>query len=88
MIDLLFSKQEEWATENNMEEKLVEYAKSLALDGDVFKMKLEASESAAVVQQDLSLGNNLKLSGTPTIYVNGEQVAADFVEAKVKELLK
>ena len=88
MIDILYANQEEWSGENNMENKLIEYAKEIGLDGEVFKTKLDDGELAAVVQQDVSLGNSLRLSGTPTIYVNGEQVAANFVEAKVKELLK
>jgi protein-disulfide isomerase len=88
MIDLLFSKQEEWSAEAKIEDKLTEYAKSLGLDEKVFKEKLNSAEVAAAVQQDINLGDSLKLSGTPTIYVNGEQVAADFVAAKVTELLK
>lgn len=88
MIDLLFSKQEEWSVETKIEDKLVEYAKSLGLDEKVFKEKLNSPEVAAVVQKDINLGDSLRLSGTPTVYVNGEQVAADFVVAKVNELLK
>lgn len=88
MIDLLYEKQNEWSAEAKIEDKLIEYAKSLNLDENEFKMRLESTESASVVKQDIDLGDSLQLSGTPTIYVNGEQVAADFVEAKVKELLK
>lgn len=88
MIDLLFETQEEWTGESKIEEMLVEYAKSLGLDEKIFKEKLNSAEVAAVVQQDISLGNSLRLSGTPTVYVNGEQVAVDFVMNKVTELLK
>ncbi len=88
MIDLLFVKQEEWSVAPKIEDKLVEYAKSLRLDEKIFLEKLNSTEVAVAVQQDVNLGNSLKLSGTPTIYVNGEQVAADFVVAKVNELLK
>lgn len=88
MMDLLFSKQEEWSVESKIEDKMVEYAKGLELDEKVFKEKLNSAEVAAVVQKDINLGDSLKLSGTPTVFVNGEQVAADFVVAKVNELLK
>lgn len=88
MIDLLFSKQNEWSAEPKIEDKLAEYAKSLGLDETSFRIKLNSAEVAASVQQDIDLGDSLKLSGTPTIYVNGEQVAPDFVVAKVNELLK
>lgn len=88
MMDLLFSKQDEWANDPKIEDRLVEYAKSLGLDGTVFKNKLNSSEVSVAVQQDINVGDSLQLSGTPTIFVNGEQVAPDFVITKVNELLK
>ncbi len=88
MIDLLFNKQEEWSVAPKIEDKLIEYVKSLGLDEKIFMEKLNSTEVANMVQQDITLGDSLKLSGTPTVYVNGEQVAPDFVVAKVTELLK
>jgi protein-disulfide isomerase len=88
MVDLLYNKQDEWTGDTNVETRLIGYATSLGLDGNVFKMDLESATTAAVVQQDVDLGNSLQLTGTPTIYVNGEQVGAEFVLAKVKDLLK
>jgi protein-disulfide isomerase len=88
MIDLLFSKQNEWSTESKIEDKLVEYAKSLGLDEKTFKDKLNSTETVAAVQEDVKVGDGLRLLGTPTIYVNGEQVAVDFVVDKVNQLLK
>lgn len=88
MIDLLFEKQEEWSAASKIEDKLVEYVKSLGLDEKLFMEKLSSAEVAAVVQTDINLGNRLRLSGTPTIYINGEQIAPDFAVAKVTELLK
>ena len=88
MIDLLFSKQEEWSSKSKIEEKLTEYAISLGIDGKTFSDDLNSASVAAAVQDDIKLGDSLKLSGTPTIFVNGEQVAADFVVDKVNELLK
>ncbi len=88
MIDLLYSKQKEWSAEPKIEEKLTEYAVSLGLDGKTFRKDLNSASVSAAVQEDIKVGDNLKLSGTPTIFVNGEQVAADFVVDKVNELLK
>jgi len=87
MMDLLFEKQEEWSVEPKIEDKLVEYAIGLGLDGPTFKNKLNSSETASAVQQDINVGDSLRLSGTPTIYVNGELVAQGFVIEKVNELL-
>lgn len=87
MIDLLFEKQEEWSIEPKIEDKLIEYAVNLGLDGANFREKLNSGEVATAVQQDINVGDSLRLSGTPTIYVNGEQVAPGFVMAKVNEIL-
>lgn len=87
MIDLLYSKQDEWAVNSDIENTLVSYAKSLGLDENTFKSDLNSAEVAATVKNDIDLGDSLQLSGTPTIYVNGEQIGADFVVAKVNELL-
>lgn len=88
MMELMFDKQEEWADEGNPDEKFVAYAKSLGLDEKIFEEKYKSKETDELVGVDFSLGNRLQLSGTPTFFVNGEQVASPYVLAKVKELLK
>ena len=88
LVDLLFSKQDEWAAATNIEDQLASYAVSLGLDDKTFRVKMNSPEVATAVQQDIDLGDSLQLSGTPTIYVNGEQVATEFVVAKVNDLLK
>lgn len=84
----LFAKQDEWSGVTRIEEVLVRYAKELGLDEEIFLEKLNSTDVSTTIQTDMILGNSLKLSGTPTIFVNGEQVAGDFVVAKVNELLK
>jgi protein-disulfide isomerase len=88
MVDLLFDKQGEWSASSKVDEKLLEYASGLGLNKEVFKEALSSASVSATVQKDLLLGDSLRLSGTPTVYVNGEQVAADFVVSKVNDLLK
>lgn len=88
MIDLLFDKQEEWSTDTKIGDKLTGYAKSLGLDEKEFVETLNSASVSAAIALDQNLGNSLRLPGTPTIYVNGEQVSSDFVVAKVTELLK
>lgn len=88
MIDLLFDKQDEWSSDPKIENKLTEYAKELGLDEKIFIENLNSASVSAAVTLDLNLGNSLRLPGTPTIFVNGEQVSSDFVVAKVTELLK
>lgn len=88
MMALMFDKQTEWSDKGNPDELFIGYAKSLGLDEKAFAEKMNSDETDKFVGIDASLGNRLKLSGTPTIFVNGEQVATSFVLDRVKELLK
>jgi protein-disulfide isomerase len=88
MMNIMFEKQDVWSESKNPELLFVEYAKSIGLDGAKFEVTMKSKEVADFVQSDASLAANLQLSGTPTIFVNGEQVGAPFVLDKVKELLK
>ncbi|MBI1871955.1 DsbA family protein [Candidatus Collierbacteria bacterium] len=70
-----------------VDEIFVSLAKSLGLDEKLFIEKYESEETDKAVATDFALANRLKLSGTPTFFVNGEQVAANFVLDKVKQAL-
>lgn len=87
MMTLLYDKQEEWSAVDKPQEKFVDYAKSLGLDGKVFLEKINSKEVDDNVLTDANLAASLRLSGTPTFFINGEQVGAPFVVDKVKELL-
>lgn len=87
MVDIMFEKQEEWSAVSSPEDSLAGYAKGLGLDEKSFREKLNSDEVAKNVQVDADLAASLRLSGTPTIFVNGEQVGAPFVVDKVKQLL-
>ncbi|OGD84090.1 hypothetical protein A2572_03100 [Candidatus Collierbacteria bacterium RIFOXYD1_FULL_40_9] len=87
MMNLMFDKQTEWSGINKPERQFVEYAKSLGLDELKFEEAMNSNEVAVLVQTDASLANRLQLSGTPTIFVNGELVGAPFVMEKVKGIL-
>ncbi len=87
-VNRLFDRQSEWSSLDNPEEKFVSYAKELGLLEDDFLKKLKSDETDKLVGEDYALGNRLKLQGTPTFYVNGEQVSANFLKSKVEDLLK
>jgi protein-disulfide isomerase len=86
MMDLMFDKQSEWSDIKNPEKKFVEYARAWVLKKK-FEETMNSKEVAEMVQIDASLAARLQLSGTPTIFVNGEQVGVPFVMDKVKEIL-
>jgi protein-disulfide isomerase len=89
MVGLLFEKQEEWSGVGGKEidSRLADYAVSLGLERVEYETRLKSTETAEVVSGDKLLGERLRLSGTPTIFVNGEQVSPEFVMGKVNELL-
>jgi len=87
-VKKLFDRQSEWSSLDNPEEKLVAYAKDMGMKEDDFLNKLKSEETDKLVGEDFALGNRLKLQGTPTFYINGEQVSANFLKSKVEELLK
>lgn len=87
MMTVLYDKQAEWSAVDKPEESFAEYIKSLGLDEKIFLEKLNSKEVADNVQTDANLAASLQLSGTPTFFINGEQVGASFVVDKVKELL-
>ncbi len=88
MMGLMFDKQTEWSDSDKPEEMFVKYAKSLGLDEKTFDTNQRGEETDKLVGQDSSLGNRLQLSGTPTFFVNGEQVGSPYILDKVKSLLK
>lgn len=88
MMELLFEKQEEWSESSNFEEMAIGYAGELGLDEGEFSDLYDDKEVEDQVVRDNALANELKLGGTPTFFVDGEQVAANFVLTKVKEILE
>lgn len=87
MVDLMFEKQSEWSSSKTPEKLFIEYAKSLGLNEKDFEEKMKSNEVAEMVQVDARLADSLRLSGTPTVFVDGEQVGVPFVIDKVSKLL-
>lgn len=88
MLEIMFDKQKEWADSGKLDELVAGYAKNIGLDEKEFVTKWISEETDKLVSVDSSLGGTLKLAGTPTFFVNGEQVATTFVISTVRELLK
>lgn len=88
MMDKLFDTQSDWSELTAVDSKFEEYAKMIGLDANKFKEAYLSDRSEKGVVTDNTLAAKLKLQGTPTFFVNGEQVASNFVMGKVEELLK
>lgn len=69
MHDLLFKNAPEL-----QEEKLMQYAQSLNLDMEQFKKDYASSEIEEELQEDIRLGEEVEIRGTPTFFVNGKRL--------------
>jgi protein-disulfide isomerase len=66
-----------WNSENQgafSERRLQAMAESLELDMDAFNSCLSANKYEAEIQADFDLGQDMGVSGTPTVFVNGRRV--------------
>jgi len=73
-------------------EKFVEFARQIGLDITKFTANYNSDKYEKQIQQDIALGNSVGVTGTPTLFVNGKQMARrsfdDFKEAINNELKK
>jgi protein-disulfide isomerase len=75
MHNLLFEKQSEWSKENNINDKLVGFAKDLGLDENKFKADFDSKEVEEKINSDIRLGTSLRINSTPTFYLNGTKLS-------------
>lgn len=68
------------------------YAKELGLNVGSFKKALDSKEYAAAVDGELKMGEEVAVSGTPTMFINGARVADptnfDALSGQIEEALK
>lgn len=90
MHDLLFENQEVWSDQSMDEAKQTfrQYAEQLGIPGEEFTTKLDDARLKESIQQDISVGDTVRVSGTPTFFVNGQKVSAPEVIPTVSELLQ
>lgn len=88
--DLLFERQRSWPLATDVKQTMIDYAKELGLDEAKFKTDLESQATVDRVQRDVDSGNRLRVSATPTFYLNNKPVTlpftADELLSQVNEL--
>lgn len=81
MHDVLFENQDAWKSATNSERGNIfaGYAEQIGLDRAAFTKELEekSSEINKKINFDIALGRKLNVSGTPSLFLNGEKVADD-----------
>lgn len=88
MHDALFLAQQDWANSSSAPETFAQMAQDLGLDRDQFMATFDSQETEDRVMNDLRVAETLNLSGTPTIFVNGEETSINQLNSKVQEILQ
>jgi protein-disulfide isomerase len=73
MLDKLYSGQNEWETSDNPQDIFVNYATELGLNTKQFSLDINSQAVKDAVQKDKDTGDLIRLTETPTIYINGEK---------------
>jgi protein-disulfide isomerase len=63
------------------EKKLEEIRASLGLDKETFKAQMQAPQVIDAIRSDMRLGQEVKVTGTPTIFVNGHRLRKPSMES-------
>jgi protein-disulfide isomerase len=79
MHDYLFANQAIWASSPDPEQEFESYALELNLDMDQLRQDMESDEVVEKVRNDQRGGNQSGVRSTPTVFINGELVAASTV---------
>ncbi len=74
MADLLFEKQEEWATSQDAAALFTRYATTLGLSTTQFVNDLDSPLVVANVENDFTSATKQGLLGTPSFFLNGVQI--------------
>lgn len=74
MHDLLFARVDSWKAESAPLRKFVGYARDLGLDPEQFETCVAERTTLPTVMASRKYGEQLGVSGTPTLFVNGQRL--------------
>lgn len=75
-VDYLYGNQPEWSnmTTGQFQKYMEEYAQSLGLNMEQYRADMKDNSVDAEINKDISKGNQVPLTQTPTLFINGEMV--------------
>ncbi|MFA6992480.1 MAG: DsbA family protein [Candidatus Gracilibacteria bacterium] len=76
MHDVLFNYQNDWSSDIDPYNKFEKYAADLGLDTEKFKDDYNSGSVKDVVESGYNAAMDLKLEGTPTLFLNGKELKA------------
>ncbi len=91
MHDLLFARQDEWASDASPKRKFVGYARQVGLDEDAFEACFKSREHMRSIAASKRYGSQLGVTGTPTLFFNGQRLTTnsyEAIEAMIREAVE
>ena len=88
MHDLLFARQQVWSNSNNAPQIFEGYAEELELDLEQYKTDVASQTVLDAIQTDRDSGNQLDISATPTLYLNGERIDTPRTVDELRQVLQ
>lgn len=79
MHDRLYDNQAEWNTATDARSIFIKYARELGLDANRFARDMDGARVKARIVFDLQRGQQLGVIGTPTLFINGQQLRPDMM---------
>jgi protein-disulfide isomerase len=87
MYDLLFETQPMWGEQQTPEEQhFFDLAEQIGLDMDEFRTVYDDPDTTAKVERDQADGEGLGVTGTPTFFLDGEQLEISTVDELLAQL--
>lgn len=75
MYDMLFINQKEWSSAEDPTKSIFPaYASRVGIDVEKFKQDMNDASLDEKINQDRATGNELKISGTPSFFLNGKKL--------------
>jgi protein-disulfide isomerase len=87
MHDLLFARQREWSTSNDIQPLLGGYAEAIGLDRQSFDQAITSGKFVTQLETARQQAGQRGVQATPTFEVNGRLVDASQLEAAIQALL-
>ena len=87
MHDLLYERQSDWSESSRPKNLFFDYAQELGMDVGRFRQDLNSKEVKALVKADQAHGLSLRLSSTPTFFLNGQRIANPASVQQFEELI-
>ena len=87
MHDMLFNTQNDWSKDRDPRAKFQEFARSLGLNVAQFKTDSDSKDGRAKIDADYASGNGSGVQGTPTFFLNGQQITSPQSYEELKALV-